>query len=89
MEGAALVVDVFPVGSGAEGGNSGPELFEDVGGDAIGGAIGAIEDYMEVIQGIVFGEGVFLEHDIPSFGIVDSRRLPHLIGDRSERRHFL
>ena len=70
-------------------GDLGPQFLEDMGGDPVGGAVGAVEDDMEIVEGVVLGKGVFQKHDIPALGIVDPRGLADLVGHRPQGRHFL
>ena len=47
---AAAVVDVASIGGGADGDKVGPEVFQQLGADPIGGAVGAIQNQLHAVQ---------------------------------------
>ena len=85
MERAAAVVDVEAVGVVADGDDFGAEFLENERADEVGGAVSAIDDDFQAVEGNVVG-GVFGELDVAAAGVVDAVGLADLRG--RQRRGF-
>jgi hypothetical protein len=81
---AAALVDVAPVGSVVEGGHRGAEAAEDLGRDAIGRAVGAVQGDVEAGE-VQVGEALVQRAQVVLLGPVQRAHAP----DRRARRRWL
>ncbi len=72
MGGAALVVDVGPVGRHPDRDHLGAQLVERGGGHLVGGPVGAIDHHPQSVQGQAAREAGLDDLDIAGLGVVDA-----------------
>ena len=71
---AAALVDVEAIGLDAEPDHLGAQLEEQVAGKVVGGAVGAIDDDLQAVQGQALGEAALQALDIAAARVVDPLR---------------
>jgi len=89
MQGAAVLIDISAVRFDPELRYLGPQLLKDVGRHPVGGTVGAVEDDMKTVQGVLLREGVFQKYYISPLGIFDPRGLADFFCHWPEGRHLL
>ena len=77
---AAAEVDVPAVGPDVDLVDGGAQLTEHLRRDVIGGAVGAVDDDLDAVEGQLLREGVFQELDVAPDRVVDALRLADRVG---------
>ena len=70
---AALLVDIETVGRDAQGNDLGAQLIEGERRDLVGGAMGAVDDDAQAVQGQVARKSGLGDLDIAGLGVIDAR----------------
>jgi len=87
MLGAAVFVDVGAVRLIETGRHFGSQFQKGLGGDAVGGAVGAIQLDLHPFQGVFLGEGALQKDDVPVPGPFDPVGLAQFLGGGVEVVH--
>ena len=85
----AARVDIGAVRLAADAGHPRTQFGKHVRRDLVGGAVGAVEDNVEVVEHVVLGKGVLQGDDVAAGRVLDARGPAHLLGHGPERRHLL
>ena len=86
MQRAAAEIDVLAVRIDAQCDDVGAQLFEHVGTDLVGRAVGAIDHDLEPVEGQRARHAALEKHQVAADGIVDARGLADFAAARAQMR---
>ena len=75
-----MAVDIAAVGADPERDHFGAQFGQHRRGHFIGGAVGAVNGYLQTFQAEVLGKGAFQKRDVAAPGVIDPKGLAHFRG---------